>query len=101
MAMTEAKLVSAFAACGKILWDLGEWESVRNIHALPGTAEGFKHLSFVAEEGARLVLEGRREKAMRWLGFLQGALWNCRLATLDQLKNMNRPDEPIPETQGD
>jgi hypothetical protein len=37
------------------------------------------------------VVEGRREKAMRWLGFIQGVLWMLGVP-LEDLKNMNRPD---------
>jgi len=29
---------------------------------------------------------------MRWLGFLQGAVWAFKLANIDNLKGMNRPD---------
>jgi len=35
--------------------------------------------------------DGRREKAMRWLGFLQGAAWTLHLATIEELKEMNKP----------
>lgn len=34
----------------------------------------------------------RMEKFMRWLGFLQGALWNMAIFTLDELKAHNKPD---------
>ncbi len=34
---------------------------------------------------------GRREKAMRWLGFVQGYLWACGAATIDEMKDVNRP----------
>lgn len=36
----------------------------------------------------------KREKAMRWLGFVQGALWAQNQATIDELKRMNMPDGP-------
>lgn len=34
--------------------------------------------------------EGRVEKAMRWLGFVQGLLFSARTYTLDELKDHNR-----------
>ncbi len=37
--------------------------------------------------------KARREKAMRWLGFLQGALWMGLGVDLKDLKRMNMPDE--------
>lgn len=39
-----------------------------------------------------LVAEGRREKAMRWIGFIQGALWAWGEADLETLKRMNMAD---------
>lgn len=38
--------------------------------------------------------EQRREKLMRWIGFIQGALWSEEVFTLDELKEHNKPDEP-------
>ena len=34
---------------------------------------------------------GRIEKAHRWLGFIQGILWQSGNFTIDQLANHNRP----------
>jgi len=36
--------------------------------------------------------EGRREKFMRWLGFIQGALWADGVYGIDDLKEHNRPN---------
>lgn len=44
-----------------------------------------------------LLDEGRIEKAMRWLGFMQGALWSIDIFSLDELKDHSRPDMPAPE----
>lgn len=35
--------------------------------------------------------EGRMEKALCWLGFVQGCLWAQGLYSLDELKEDNRP----------
>lgn len=32
------------------------------------------------------------EKAMRWLGFIQGCMWMMRVRTLNELKDYSRPD---------
>jgi len=48
------------------------------------------HLHTMFPEVLEFVAKGRREKAMRWLGFIQGVLWVCGLATIDELKNDNR-----------
>lgn len=42
----------------------------------------------------QFVLDDRREKFMRWLGFVQGVLWDHGVYTLDELKAHNAPDEP-------
>lgn len=52
-----------------------------------------QHLLFMSQEGQKLVEAGRVEKAMRWLGFLQGALWGLGITTIEEQKNINRPDE--------
>lgn len=40
-----------------------------------------------------LGLPDKREKIMRWLGFLQGAYYWAKLASLEDLKRMNMPPE--------
>ncbi len=52
------------------------------------------HYKFMCDEAQRFVDAGRIEKAMRWLGFLQGAFWRSGRFTLDDLKNHSRPDSP-------
>jgi len=38
----------------------------------------------------------RMEKFMRWLGFLQGAMWANGLYSIDELKSHNKPEgEPF------
>lgn len=40
----------------------------------------------------------QREKLMRWLGFMQGALYATGVYTIDQLRTHNKPaDEPFAE----
>lgn len=43
-----------------------------------------------------MFFHSRREKAMRWLGFIQGVLWTMGIFTLDELKEQSRKcsDEP-------
>ena len=43
--------------------------------------------------------EGRREKAMRWIGFLQGAVWWGEFISIEKLKKMNAPGTYV--IQGD
>jgi hypothetical protein len=50
------------------------------------------HMLFMTVQGQKFVDLGKIEKAMRWLGFLQGILWEDDHFTLDDLKNHSRPD---------
>lgn len=52
----------------------------------------FSHFLFMAEEIPRLLDAGRTEKAMRWLGWLQGALWGQNFETLSEAKMRNAPE---------
>lgn len=49
------------------------------------------HYKFMCDKAIEFVAEGRMDKAMRWLGFLQGALWSDNQFTLDELKRHSMP----------
>lgn len=53
------------------------------------------HYKFMCLEAQRFVDQGRIEKAMRWLGFLQGVLWKNDEYSLDELKEHSKPKESI------
>lgn len=57
------------------------------------------HVLFCLGEIKKFVAEDRREKAMRWLGFVQGYLWVCGVCTIDELGRMNTV-APTPEPAG-
>ena len=48
------------------------------------------HLLYMCNQVETFVAEGRRDKAFRWLGFIQGAMWE--FTPIDTLKAMNAPD---------
>lgn len=45
------------------------------------------HFKFMCREAQLFVDSGMVEKAMRWLGFLQGSFWRTGFFTLDELKH--------------
>lgn len=49
------------------------------------------HCHGMLDQMEEFVKEGRIEKAFRWLGFVQAALWTEGVYTLEDLKNHNRP----------
>lgn len=53
-----------------------------------------QHYLFMVIEAQRMMCEEpmRREKVMRWLGFLQGVLFELGLKTIDESKQANRPN---------
>lgn len=50
------------------------------------------HLLWMCDEATQFVKDGRRDKAFRWLGFIQGVLWARGLFTVQDLANHSRPD---------
>lgn len=50
------------------------------------------HLLWMCCNATLFASEGRIEKAMRWLGFIQGAFWQMGLRTVEQMKLDNKPD---------
>jgi len=70
---------------------LPEGYSDCTLHTIPTLAR-FKHLLFMAQEIPKLMDAGRVEKAMRWLGWLQGALWAAGMETLEEAKLRNAPE---------
>lgn len=59
--------------------------------------ELLEHCHAMLDEMENFLLEGRREKVFRWLGFIQGTLCSLGVYTLDELKNHSRPPEtPAP-----
>lgn len=59
------------------------------------TLDKAQHALFVSREIYTILEEGRREKAMRWLGFLQGYLWAIGATTVEQLKTLNADKKAV------
>ena len=57
----------------------------------PSPAEMLAHCHGMLDQMEILITEGRMEKVMRWLGFLQGVFWSNGWYCLEDLKNHNRP----------
>lgn len=72
---------------------LGTSESVKfHIQLSRGEARNLSHALWMCGETIELARADRREKAFRWLGFVQGVLWVHRIFSVEELKNHNRPD---------
>jgi hypothetical protein len=69
---------------------LSEEEMSRNVVTL-GQRRALGHVAWMCAEAKKLVEEDRIEKAMRWLGFIQGALWMASFFSINNLKVDNMP----------
>lgn len=52
-----------------------------------------EHALWMCEESLGFIRDGDHEKAMRWLCFIQGTLWFCRVYTIEQMREHSRPPE--------
>jgi len=68
-------------------------EPIRNERGDLRPYEQLQHLHWMALEAKKIIEEGRTEKAMRWLGFLQGALWVLGRRTIEEMKKDNMPKD--------
>ena len=65
---------------------------------LPSAQTGLKHALWMCGEVRRQVMAGQVDKAMRWLGFVQGVLWMAGVSTIDSMRedNSTMPDTARP-----
>lgn len=57
------------------------------------TKPALEHCTQMLDKMEEFVNAGRKEKAFRWLGFIQGVLWVLRIYSLEDLMNHSRPRE--------
>lgn len=57
--------------------------------ARPSGGSRVEHALWMIDEALTLPPE-KEGKASRWLGFAQGVLWSCHIATIDELREINR-----------
>lgn len=88
--MTTERLLEAVTALEAAMWG----REVRDEEQLKHIVDMFPRLRV-------LIAEGRREKAMRWLGFIQGYLWTEGVCSLEELKRMNMPRETMYDAERD
>ena len=66
-------------------------EVILDVDGFP-PSNAHRHLLFMMDEIRSMVAQGQREKAFRWLGFLQGAVWAFGLSDLETMRQMNMRD---------
>ncbi len=55
----------------------------------PDETQGARHVLWMSGEVRKFLAEGRREKADRWLGFIQGVLWKLGRYSIDDMRAHN------------
>lgn len=83
--MTDRKLVKWLNQYEEIL---RERESQRHVDN-----DLVAHMLTMIPQMRVFIAEGRREKLMRWIGFIQGSLWVMGAFSIEELKQHNMPDE--------
>lgn len=101
--LTNEKLISVFKGYGICLnandvvaREMPEEMKMLPVHMVPKEVR-LSHIAHMCETAIDFVHEGRIEKAMRWLGFIQGSLYELGTYTINDLKDHSRPD-PDDET---
>ena len=93
--MTSEKIIEAFDDIARTIHARSSNPFMRLVPRRDPTATGhyarMSHLLWMAGAGVDLVREGRLEKACRWLGFLQGALWWAGIQSIENAKKHNMP----------
>ncbi len=56
-------------------------------------ASGLAHCHGMLYRMEQFIQQDRMGKTNRWLGFIQGVLWDQRRITLDELMSQNRPNQ--------
>lgn len=84
MGMSDKKILSVLALYDKKL------EALRRTERWDDNKQ-LEHLVEMIPQIQSFLKEDRREKAFRWLGFMQGALWSNGIYTIDEMAEHNRP----------
>jgi hypothetical protein len=104
MAMTNEKVAEAcLQMARKVRSSNNDWaltprglDAARSPTGIDGlNVSSMEHALFMCAEIPKLMAADKREKAMRWLGYLQGALTALGVVTLEEAKKMNMPDADL------
>lgn len=61
-----------------------------SLNVQPGNPCIYDHCLWMCEVVKVFALDGDFEKALRWVCFIQGVLWNSGLASIDSMREDNR-----------
>lgn len=90
LAAAEQTIRAEFRSAGQVEVEPHRLSSEELDHTSVVSDEFHQHLLWLCVAGRQLVDEGRTDKAMRWLGFVQGCLFAVGISTIAELKEANR-----------
>lgn len=61
-----------------------------SLNAKPGSPSNLDHCLWMCQEIEHQVQLGERDKAVRWLCFIQGVLWSNGYMSIDSMREDNR-----------
>jgi hypothetical protein len=91
--MDNEKVNEALAACRQQACVYTSWKILpKRCQDAISLRERLGHVLWMIEEATSWPAE-RLEKKFRWLGFVQGVLWACDVASVEDAKRMNMPKD--------
>ena len=94
--MTDAQIRKVLSLYYCELVDRGYYpEKRKDEYTGSSKSEALKHASWMIDQMKGFLEEGKREKLMRWLGFVEGCLWMGDIFTIDAMKEHTRPDVQV------
>lgn len=96
--MTDEHILMICAKYAEQLRDMGcpPMREVVNFHGVDRDAFkifALRHCAYMVQRITEQVEAGQREKAMRWLGFIQGVFYAVGYASVEDMKDMNRSSD--------
>lgn len=90
--MTSEQVLAAVEKYEKILGGRADLPPTRfsTNGLLPSRTDCLRHALWMTRELRKHLSGGKVEKAMRWLGFVQGVLWSLGVVSIEEMKDDNR-----------
>ncbi len=86
--MTKEQVLQVVSEYRTYLGQAGDGPQQIDHNLAPTRGEALRHLLFMCDHVEKMVEEDI-EKAMRWLGFMQGVFWSQGIFTLNDLREHN------------
>lgn len=91
--MTAKKLKGVFLFYRQWMHDKGLVPILYPTGPNDGAPWDFPHLAYMCDNATEILIpSGKTDKAMRWLGFIQGVLVSRKLFTLEEVRGHSRED---------